>query len=676
LWCVTLRHAEGPVAALLADLARRLPCIDVPLEGLAEPELAEMLERAGVGAAEEAARLAPDVAERTAGNPFFVGQLVHDALARRSSLDLAGVPGAVAQHVVRRVEALDRPRASLLVLAAIIGGDVDPALLEACATEPERVLDRLEDLTRDRFLEERAADRFGFPHAIVRDAVLATVSPTRARRLHGRVADALAAQGAGPAVVAHHYVAAGPARAADATTFLLAGGEAALARGEWSVAGEQFANAVRTAPTVGDRIAARVGLGRAQRALGDTAASRATLDDALAEARARGDGRGAALAILALVGGGGRGVAVDMPDAERTRLWREALAAIPDDDDPLAVPVLGGLALSLVLTDAVEERIALCDRAVAAARAGGDPETVASALLTRRVALMGPSGTEARLRDGEEILRAGPTAISTESRLGALLGRVEDELEMGRRAEVDRAIADATGEAERIAHPYWSWATTSWRALLAIVDGRFDDAEALAHEAFAHQAPAQHPEALAALGVNLVVIRFFQDRAGEVVDLLAAAAEESPNIPGYRAVLALAHTVTGDRQAADEAYRWFAARDFALPADSNWLIGIAGLSEAAVTLGDEVGARVLLDRLAPFEDRHLIVNVYGGGGAYWGPAAYQLARLARLTGDLEAARRWAEIARHQVAALRAESFRGRGDRLAEDLGLDPGGPPA
>jgi DNA-binding SARP family transcriptional activator len=666
LVCATLRHGEGAVAGTLADVARRVPATELALDGLDEAALAEMLELVGVGGREEASRLAPGVARRTAGNPFFVAQLVNDALARGTPIDLEGVPGAVAQHVVRRVETLDRPHGALLALAAVVGGDVDPALLEACAAEPELVLDRLEQLARERFLEERGPERFGFPHAIVRDAVLATVSATRRRRLHGRVGDALAARGADPAVVAHHLLAAGPARAADATTWLLAAGDEALRRGAWSVAGTEFANAARIALAVDDRIDARVGLGLAQRALGEPEAGRTTLVEALAEARARGRGRGAAKAIVALVGGGGRGVAVDLGDAARARLWREALAGL-SDEDPLLVPVLGGLAVALVLTDAVGEREAICDRCVSAARAAADPELLASALTTRRVALMGPSGTRDRVRDGEEVLRADPDEITAESRLAALLGRVEDELELGGRDALDAALTAATRDAARLAHPYWSWATTSWRGLLALVDGRLDEAEALAHEAFAHQAPAHHPEAIAALGVNIVAVRMFQGRAGEVLDLLTEAARDAPNIPAYRAVLALALTLVGERAAAEVEYGWFADRDFALPHDSNWLIAAGGLAEAAVGLGDADGAAVLTGRLTPFADRHVVLNCYGGGGSYWGPVAYHLARLAVVRGDREAARRWVAQARAGVEGLRAESFRSRVGDLVRSL---------
>jgi len=661
LACVTFRYAQGPVAATLADLTHGVSVVDLGLRGLDESALTEMLDLIGVAGPDRTEALAADVVRRTAGNPFFVSQLVEDA-ARHGGLDVEGVPGAVSRHVVRRVDALDESHAALLSLTAIVGGEVDLAILEACAVHPEPVLDRLERLTRERFLEEIDAERFGFRHSIVRDAVLGTVGPTRRRRLHGRVADALAATGAEPSLIAHHYLSAGPSRADDATRWLLSVGDDALRAGAWAVAAEQFANAVGCASDVDSRIAARVGLGRAQRARGEPVVSRATLEAALAEARTNGRGAGAARAILALVGGGGRGVAVDLPDEARTVLWREAVAGLAEDD-PLLVPILGELALSLVLTDAVEERESLCARCVAAARAIGEPALVASALQTRRVSLMGPWGTEQRLRDGEAVLGFGSHTIGPEPHLAALLGRVEDELELGNRAAVDAALIEATEIAGVLAHPYWSWATTSWRSVLAIAAGRYADAEALAREAFASQAPAHHPEALAALGVNLVTIRMLEGRAGEVLDLLDEAATDNPQIPAYRAVLALASLLADDRVRAERAYTSFAACDFDVPPDSNWLVTHAALAEVAAATGDLRGVAVLTDRLTPYAERHVVLNCYGGGGSYWGPVAHGLGLLALAAGEHEAAATWAGQARRAQRALGAESFRDR----VEDL---------
>jgi hypothetical protein len=257
------------------------------------------------------------------------------------------------------------------------------------------------------------------------------------------------------------------------------------------------------------------------------------------------------------------------------------------------------------------------------------------------------------------------SAVAPERVLAAQLGAVEDLLELGDRTGVDAAIEAAQFQADRLAHPYWSWATACWRALLAIIDGRLDEAEALAFEAFAYQTPAEHPEAVAALGVNLVDIRLFQGRAGEMIDLVRDSADQNPQIPAYRAVLALCCTNAGDMEGARAAYELLAARRFELPPDSNWLLAIAVLAETAATLDDRVGALELKQLLTPFADRHVVLNCFGGGGAYWGPVVHHLGRLEATLGHGVVARAHLERAIEACDEMGAVGFAPRSrDALA------------
>jgi DNA-binding SARP family transcriptional activator len=653
LLVVTVREASGPVAAALADVHRMLPATALHLEGLSVAELAEVIDASGLALRADLHTVATEVRARTTGNPFYVSQLVGAAVSSHTEeFDPAVLPDAIAQLVQRRLDALDGDRATTLSLAAVAGTEFELATLEACSRlDHDELLEMVEDLSRRRFLEERAPGQFGFAHALVRDAVLATLSVTRLQRTHLRIADALAARHADAALLAYHYAAAGAGAAREATHWSLVAGDEALRRAAWSDARDQFARAAELSADADERCAAGVGLGRAQQALGDAAAGRSTIEDALAIARSHGRSRAAAHATLALVGGGGRGVAHDLADADRTALLREALAALDDADTDLLVPALGELALSLVLTEAKEERDALTERCVREARRTGQPDAIATALWARRIALMGPSGTIERAADAQEILGLPSGDIAPERRIAAHLALVEDLLELGDRAGAQRALAEADDLAARLAHPYWSWATTSWRALDAIIDGDLDTAEALAFGAFAFQAPAEHPEAVAALGVNLIAIRLFGGRAAEMLDVLRDAVADNPNIPAYRAVLALCSAETGDLDTTREALGWFAARDYALPPDSNWLLGVAVLADASVTAGDQAAAVTLADLLAPYADREVVLNCFGGGGSYWGPVTYHLGRSAALAGRATDARTYLED-----AVQRAEQF--------------------
>jgi tetratricopeptide (TPR) repeat protein len=287
----------------------------------------------------------------------------------------------------------------------------------------------------------------------------------------------------------------------------------------------------------------------------------------------------------------------------------------------------------MVLTDRTDERRQLCDECLAVARRSGTASGLATALWAHRIALMGPIGTDRRAAEGREALTLPRADVPPESVLAAQLGLVEDLLELGDRAGADESLDAARSVAAALDHPYWSWASTSWQALTTIVDGHYEEAERLASAAFGAQAPGDHPEAVAALGVTLVDIRLFQGRSGEMIDLLAAAADDNPHIPAYRAVLGLCCAEAGDLDGAAAAVDHFARRDFQLPDDSNWLLAVAVLADTCATLADADAAAPLARLLEPWADRHVVLNCYGGGGAYWGPVAHHLGRLAATRGD-------------------------------------------
>lgn len=653
---VTARETVGPVAAALADMQERIPTTTIQLRGLSVDAVAEVLERSGVRLDGDVHAIATQVEARTTGNPFYVSQLVGDT-SGPEAFDPGAVPDALAHLVGRRLDALDPKMTTTLALAAVAGNEFTFATLEACSPlSPEKLIEIVEQFCRMRFLEEREPNEFRFVHALVRDAVLGTIGATRRQQLHRRVAAVLADQRVDAAVLAHHHVAAGSTNTGEATLWSLAAGHEALAQAAWSVAHDHFTVAATHASEIDHRSAALVGLGHAKRALGATHESRVVLEEALALAEAHGRGRTAAAATLALVGGGGRGVAVDVDDADRAALLRAALARLSDDDLDLRVPVVGELALSLVLTDAEAERTALAERCVADARRHGDTDAIALALQFRRTALMGPAHTVERVADSREILALPADAVMRERVLAAQLGLVEDLLELGDRNGASRALAAATELAELLAHPYWSWATTCWRALDAIIDGDLDRAEQLAHEAFAFQAPSEHPEAVAALGVNLTCIRMFQGRSHEMLELLRDAADANPNIPAYRAVFAQFAAQAGEVGAAEDAIATLAASNFGFPPDSNWLLATATVADAVVLTNRVEHAPALLALLEPYADREVVLNCFGGGGAYWGPVSYTLGRLAALVGDTDRAADWMADAEVAAMAFRAPLF--------------------
>jgi DNA-binding CsgD family transcriptional regulator/tetratricopeptide (TPR) repeat protein len=144
---------------------------------------------------------------RSEGNPFFAEELL------AASGDRAGaLPLGLRDVILQRVSGLDDQTQGLLRLAAAAGRDVGYPLLRGATTLPER---RVRESLRRAvehgvLLADHEARSFRFRHALLAEAIYATILPGEREELHGRLADELARSGvASPAELAPHWEAAG-----------------------------------------------------------------------------------------------------------------------------------------------------------------------------------------------------------------------------------------------------------------------------------------------------------------------------------------------------------------------------------------------------------------------------------------------------------------------------------
>jgi len=649
---VTLRSSGGISAGPLVALTRAVPTTTVSLSGLDEADVVELLAANGVT---DADAVSDEVVARTGGNPFFVQELSRAADAE-GHLDPKSLPESLRSWIGQRVAELEPDAAAVLAAAAVLGDDVDIELLAQVSGSDDRTtVAHVGSLVAAGLLAESAVGpEVAFAHALTRDVVSDGLGISQRRLLHRRAADFLeSAPEVPPARIARHLSLGGSGVDARAVTAMLASGEDALAKAAWSAADTWFdAVLERRAGVSPERIEALIGSGTALRALGDRPMARERLREALAASSSSSDARSQAAAALALVGGGARGVSDDLADDERSTLLAEALTNLAPTDDDLRVSLQVELATALLLTDRRAERDQLALDALDLARSIGRDDLLAFALLGSRVARFGPEHAEARLAEMDEVLALPRASRSHAITVAALMSRHEDALLIGDRRLAQAALADARRAVEESGHPYWRWVVETWAVLDHVIDGRLDDAETAAFAAASWQ--SEHPESMACLGVNIVVIRLFQGRAAEVVDLLTAAAAMNPQIPAYQAVLALCCAESGDLVAAEEHYRSFADQSFeTIPEDTNRLLTLAVLAEVCVALGDQAGAEPLARALSPHAGRQVILNCFAGGGSYWGPVAAQLGQLTALAEEPEVAERWFDEAIAQADAFGA-----------------------
>ncbi|MGH9110743.1 MAG: ATP-binding protein, partial [Acidimicrobiales bacterium] len=180
----------------------------LPLRGLDEPDVRALLQQSEDTLTDpptdEAALVRRLVAE-TAGNPFLVTEVL-----RAGATAGEPIPQGVQDLVATRVARLGGAALDLVRAAAVAGVRFDLDLAAAAAgLDHAAALDALDDAIASGLVVEETAERYRFPHDILRRTVVAQLSGARRRALHSRLTDAIEANrpdrtDAYAAVLAHH----------------------------------------------------------------------------------------------------------------------------------------------------------------------------------------------------------------------------------------------------------------------------------------------------------------------------------------------------------------------------------------------------------------------------------------------------------------------------------------
>jgi DNA-binding CsgD family transcriptional regulator len=211
-------RADEPASAArmrrLADGVRRSgSALLLKLGPLGREELAALL--GGRAGAPLAAALTEEIAARSEGNPFFAEEL----LAAAGDQDGA-LPQGLRELLLQRTARLDPATQGLVRVAAAAGRAAGYPLLRAVAGLPEPDLRQSLRQAVDHgvLVAMQAPGSFRFRHALLAEAIYATLLPGEREELHARLAGELARGGAAPAELAPHWAAAGRSAEALATS--------------------------------------------------------------------------------------------------------------------------------------------------------------------------------------------------------------------------------------------------------------------------------------------------------------------------------------------------------------------------------------------------------------------------------------------------------------------------
>ncbi len=636
-----------PIATgALADVAEVLGrghAIRIELDGLDESAAAGIV--AAVTEREPEDAQARALHERTDGNPFFLVEYSRLAGTGRELAELLAEPDppTVVQEVVaRRLQRLPDATRQILETASVIGRQVELAVLADCTGHDEDALfDLLDPAQASGLVREVGVDRFTFEHALVRDTLYVRLSPSRRARQHSTVARALGRHANRETEEARHWLAAGPACAAQAWRAAAAAGEVAMRAHAHPEASALFASALEAQtqdPASSPRDWYDV---LVQRAVADRWAGRwdqltATAQEAVGIADDLGDVVLAAeAATLTLRGGLWQSARHGAVHTSLVAALRRSLDALPPGDSALRCRCLAVLAGEIYYAGGVEERRALVDESIAMARRLDDRPLLLDVVTAAYTAIWVPETADRRRALAEEAIVIAREVGDTHAEVVAAVQTAFVLGELGRPQEMWERQREALAGAERMRMTYAELALQSlvipWRAMA----GDVVECDRLLAEVVRMVKESELAQGEDAIGGNLACLVVWRDDFPLSEDLLVGLSSSS--MPTGSTV---AFVLWRDGQ-EERARAWLEEHPPNLaPVDWYSLLNWGCAAAMGAYTGNPALASKAYALLAPYEGRSCVA----GSGVASGPVDAYLALAAVATGEQALATRHADAA--------------------------------
>lgn len=472
---------EHPLRDVLADLP---PGSDVlPVVGLSPAEVAAML-----GDAPEAA----EVHRRTGGNPFFVQQV-----ARLLATNTGGIPSVVGEAIRQRIALLGPSAIEVVTVGAVVGARFDGALLaRATGRDFAAVDDALAAAIRARIIAPDVAG-FRFEHDLFREFLYGEMSTAVRTAAHRSVATALG-EDAPPGTLAHHWTLSVPLTEPEvAAEYEVTAAIDADRRLAYEEAARHWTTALR--------------LG------GEMAPWRLSLADSLVRSGEGDAARTAYLQVAAtaddpeLIGLAGLGLhrAGELSGTSHEGTIRILSRAVSALSDPTGLAARVRAALARELADGpsrdVARATALAVEATAFADAAGDRAAEALCLFAEHDLGWGPGTARLRLALAERMVEAATAGGARDLVFEGLFCRFVALIELADpMAWV--ALTDAESVAAELREPRPRYLVQSRRATLAILAAQWADGERLAQQAFDLATMIAEPDAMGVLITQLMAL--------------------------------------------------------------------------------------------------------------------------------------------------------------------------
>ena len=609
----------------LTDL-RRDGRLDLdPIDGLDPQQVTELLSTQGVDVDEGAAA---SVYERTGGNPFFVESLAA-AGGDLTHADARSLPDSVRDLLDQQLAALDPAATRVLGAAAVIGQRVELDVLgEVTGLDPVALLVVVDPAVASGLLvEEEELGRVAFPHALVRQGLIANTTRNREAQLHLRVADVLEARPPSDdhqATVASHLLAAGPAcaprRAAEAAIGAGRAALAVLADAEARTWVQRAAARLGPEPSTGGaddadadlRAEADLLISAASRNLADLDVAEAAIDRLADLARRTGDGlllaRSAQEAAQLDAGIGFSFGAVD--DTLVARL-EEALGALGAEHVAERSMLLAWLSIAITGADDLPRQQDLSSQAWALAAETPERDDVAAlAAYARRVVQAGPDGLDDRRILGPAMLTSARRAGWVELEVIGLLFSCVDLLEDDRLLESRATLDELRVRLSQGDRPMFDVYVHFLDGAFALLAGDLGAAEEHSATALAIGEAAHGANATQGWAAQQFLLAAQRGEVAGFAPFVADLAEQYPTMPVWKAALSQCLVNADDSDGARAAARSaFVDGELPLRQSATWYTAVAQLAEVAWSLDDEELAARLLPLVEPIAERVAITGM-------------------------------------------------------------------
>jgi hypothetical protein len=584
-------------ASALARLQRAATCIY--LDRLGPDDVAEL-----VGTRSDPRR----VFELSDGNPLFV----HELLMSHDSRGALGLPriSSVRVLVRDRVTRLERRVREVLEAAALVGRDFRGQIV-ADMVEAEQIGSLLAPALRVGMVVATSPDGFRFSHALIAEAIADEIDGTERARLHLRAAYAIQRHEPEDAsAIAHHLLSAGTSVAQAAVAAAERAAERCKAQLAFEDAAALLSRALSALRLSGRNDRKRRALLLCAQAEALQHASRheqaADLcDEALNIVRAiehpdetaTGERAGSLFARIALT----RGLECRFgrTDPALIRVLREALARLGDDTPDLRARLLARLAAAEQPAPDPRGPVALALQATELARtlAPRDRLEVLYGAASALIDYVAPEVLEPIYRETQTLARNTSPWIAVHTSLRSCFLALE-RLDRG---DFDRKMRAYVAEAATLRLPQWTRYAHMLRALVALLDGRFRDAEEAVSESDAISRALGDTSTLWTLDVHRAMAAWVKTTSVDA----AVRARIADYAPGRAAVAAWLGVQDGSGDAVRTALRELGGH---IPTDPDLgaMVGIA-----AAFVDDPSVATTTYEGLAQRSGRIVVAGLVG-----------------------------------------------------------------